>query len=74
MGRAELKSTFMACDRCHGVSPGCPGGTTDISRWQAERSHRTATTMPTSPGGAAERNYNRLRLGSLASPCGYKSF
>ena len=40
------------------LSLGCPGGTTDVSRWQAERSHRTATIIPTSPGGASELNRN----------------
>ena len=44
------------------LSWGCPGGTKEISRWQAERSHRTATTIPTSPGGAAELKYHRFPL------------
>jgi len=49
----------------YGVCPlsrGCPGGTTEISRWQAERSHRTTTTIPTRPGGAAELKYHRFPL------------
>ena len=50
---------------CYGVCPlslGCPGGTPEISRWQAERSHRIATTIPTSPGGASELTYHLFRL------------